>query len=312
MPRPRRHTSDLALLDAVRQELEADPDISHAELRSRIGGTQTMVSAAMRAALVEAGRLTLAEGEAVDPQFAHLIQMPEPPVPLDLRTAVPEQLARSATDHLDSLKNVVQSIVENIQGAAVAAMDQQRQALMAMVQSADARATRANQFMESLQREIAEVVAETERMRAVAVQERASARVEVEGLRRDLAESRDQRARDQEAQRSAIAQRDAAITELTNARQDAVTMVKELSSANARVHELEHRAADLASRLSRAEGDIAASRAAENEAREAAAAARATAAEREAMLRRIDGTAAVEPSENQAERGKSKVGADGV
>jgi polyhydroxyalkanoate synthesis regulator phasin len=275
MSRHPRYASDLDLLDAVRVQLATDPDISRAELRARIGGTQTVVSAAHRAALVEAGRSKPGECDSLDPRFAGLIRIPGPPPPLDLWTAVPGDLAQDATKHLATLTDVVNRTVARIHEAALEAIRVEAESGRRLIDDADRRAGRAEAFVDSLQREIAEATAETERVRARAAEEQVAQGLELARLTRELADALGRGVNAEQHLRSAVAEHDQTRAALAVANDERVVMARDLAASCARVDELERRVTELAARLERAGGDLAAARAAESESRAAAAAAMA-------------------------------------
>ncbi len=273
MPRPPRHPTDLDLLNAVRAQLAADPDISQAELRDRVGGTQSVVSAALRAALVEVGRGKAGDVATLDPRFAVLIRMPEPPAPLDLRTAVPATLGRAVAEHLMALTGVVDQVVERVHEAALAEMRREQDAAKALIEDADRRAARAETFVDSLRRETAEAEAEAERVRAEAARELGTQALKLSHLAREISDSHEARARAEEALKATMEDLSVTKRALTTAHDEQVLMTRELAVSNARVQELERHVSDLRSRLDRADAELASARSAESDARSHAASA---------------------------------------
>lgn len=288
MPRPPRHLSDADLLNAVRERLDTDPDISQAELRAAVGGTQSVVSAAMRAVLVERGRLQLHDGAAIDPRFAPLIRMPEPTAPLDLRSVLTSELTKPVSDHIAALGPAVDAVVARVHAAALDAIDNERARAASIIEAADRRADRAELYVDALRREVSEAIAETERVRSASAEEQGKQRLQVAQLERDLSEARSECARTDAAHRMTVGERDAARADLANARDKFASLDRELIAANARVQELERSVSGLTERLAQATQELAEARASEAESRASAAAARATAEAHEAIIRRID------------------------
>lgn len=157
MPRPPHHLSDLDLLTAV------------------------------RAVLIENGRLKMGDGVELDPRFAELIRVPSPPAPLDLRATIPTELAAPVAEHLAGVTETIGRVIESVQEAALAAIDREQVAAVAMIEAADRRAGRAEQYVEALRREIAEALGDAERARASSVRERADLTLEIARLTGELA-----------------------------------------------------------------------------------------------------------------------------
>lgn len=288
MPRPPRHASPAELLDAVRQQIAADPNITQTELRARVGGTASVVAAALRAVRVEAGLMRLDAGEQLDPPFADLIRKQEPPSVLDLRAKLPREFATTVAAHLASTEAIIAELLERMQQDAVVAMDAERVDARRRVAAADARCARAEEYVEELRLAAAEAVAETERVRTASAEERGRQTVEIAVLTRSLEEARSELAHAQSERAIAVAERERVEIALRDTREQAITLGRDLAAAGARVQELERQVTDLGSRLTRADGELAAARAAETEARAAAAAAQATIGAHEAAIARLE------------------------
>lgn len=292
MPRPAHHKSNEDLLNAVREEIARDPSISHYELRSRVGGAQSLVSAAMRAALFEAGRRPLGQDEELDPRFAPFIRQPEPPPELDLRFASTGSLMKELSEHALKTHDLLDSVIERIHAAALAAMDKDRADARERVALAEKRAERAQEFVDGIRCELAETVADADRARAAAAEENGRQALEITRLTRDLEEARAAQLRAEQARDGALSEREAAEIALREARNHGNTVDRDLAAAGARIQELERQVGDLGMRLTQADGERAAARAAEGDAREAAAAARATVAAHVATITRLEAAVA--------------------
>jgi predicted nucleic acid-binding Zn-ribbon protein len=302
MPRPPRHPSDLDLLNAVRAQLADDPDISQTELRARIGGTTTVVAAAMHAVYVETGRTNLGDGPELDPRFAALIRIPEPPPPLDLRTAVPAKLSQAVTDHLMALTGVVDDVITRVHEAALGAMRSESDAAKARIDASERRALRAETFVDSLRCEVAEASAETERVRTAAARDQGTRELELARLTREMTDARAAREHVEDQLKATIAELDGTRRALTTAHDERVVMARELAASNARAQELERQVTALNSRLDRTDSDLAAARAAESEARAEAAGAIAKLQVHDAML----GSGAVRAHAGRSARSRSR------
>lgn len=284
MARPPRHLSDLDLITAVRAQLAADPDVSQAEVRARIGGTQAVVSAAMRAVLIELGRMKLTDGVELDPRFASLVHLPEPPTPLDLHSAVPTELAKTVTDHLAQLSELLHAVVQSIQDAALAAMSRERADATSNIEAADRRAARAEQYVETLPRELAESVGDADRLHAAVAEREGQHTLEIARLTRELSDARTAHAHAETGRQLALVERDAANIALSGARDAAFASARDLAASEAREKGLERHLADLAARLTVAEVSLATARAAEADARATAAGALAKYEARDGMV----------------------------
>lgn len=288
MGRPSVHDGPEALLNRVRAALDQRPEIGAVELREQIRGTQSRVSAALRAARVERGLVRLADGESLDPEFAALVRMPASPPPLDLRGTLPPDLTRGIDEALQAARSAFGRAVDAIQQAAVAQIDAAGVAAEEHVADAEARTRRSEEFNRELLREQAEATAELERVRAEAATDRERHLANIAELRRGLELAQAEQQRADEARDAALQERRSAREALEASREHAMKLDRGLAVAGARVQEFERQVADLAARLTQATAETSAARAAERDARAAAAGAETLAAAHQETIRRLE------------------------